>query len=498
MTRPALTTELDWARAMPAGFARLASRGRWEAARHLTLLNQMAMDCAARRIRRLMVFMPPRHGKSTFISQYFPTWYLGTFPDEEIILGSYEAGYASTWGSACRDLMAEYGPELWGIDVQHNRRAGADWRLTGTHLGGKAVTGGMRTAGVGSGLTGRGGHILIIDDPFKDDAQANSKTYRDRVWNWYQSTFYSRRNEEDSVIILVMTRWHEDDLAGRLLAAQESGGDQWEVVNLPALCEDSATDPFGRADGEALWPEKWGRESLLQTRAMLSPYWWAALYQQRPAPSEGGLFKRVWWRFWQPWGSNYPPPVIDIPDGADHVPILVHLPRQLDRVVQSWDLSFTGSADASYVVGQTWGQKRTDAFLLDQVRKQMDFPETLDEFRRVQREWPETSHRWVEKAANGEALFSMLRHEIPGIVRVPVQGSKEDRASRTTAYVEGGNVYLPHPIIAPWVRELIEELSAFPNAAKDDQVDTLTQALTKMFHGASPIAAVGDYQIVRR
>lgn len=221
--------------------------------------------------------MPPRHGKSEFVSRYFPAWYLGRFPDKRIILTSYEAGFASGWGRKARAVLTEFGPEVFGVRVSQASRAGDDWGIEGRE-------GGMVTAGVGGPITGRGADVLIIDDPVKNAEEARSPTIREKVWDWFESTA-STRLEPGGSIVLIMTRWHLDDLAGRVVAGQgEFGREPWTVVNLPALARDN--DPIGRAVGEPLWPERYDLKALEPHQA--DPYWWSALYQQDPT-AEGGV-----------------------------------------------------------------------------------------------------------------------------------------------------------------------------------------------------------------
>ena len=477
---------MSWARSLPAGYAMHTSYGKWEPAPHLLLVQsyllallsgELACSDGEAAADGIIVSMPPRHGKSMFISQYFLGWYLGIFPNNEVILTSYEAGLAGMFGGRVRDLTSEFGPNVWKLDVRADKRAAGDWLLSGRDSAGVPVHGGMRAAGVGSGVTGRGGNLIVIDDPFKDAKQANSETYRNTVWDWYMSTLFTRL-EPGAKQIVVMTRWHEDDLVGRFLErAEEQEGVRWATLELPALCTDPENDPLGRAEGDALWPERWSREALLKIRATMTPYWWSALYQQKPAPAEGNIFKRQWWRFWQPKGANLQP--VRVP-GCEEVAELVELPDIRERAL-SWDLSFKKNEDSSFVVGQEWGWNKADAFLLDQDRARRDFPETLVAFKKMVC-GSKAQAKWVEDAANGAALIAVVRKEIPGVIPIPVQGSKEDRARAITHYIEAGNVYLPHPQIAPWVWELIEETAGFGAGGKnDDQVDAMSQALAKIF-----------------
>ena len=259
--------------ATPAAFAAFSSGGRWQLARHLAAVDRAVMDALAGRAPRLLlVEAPPRHGKSEFISRHLPAWYLGRFPARRVLLASYEAQFARSWGRKARALIEQHGRELFGVRLATRQTAAADWQIAGSG-------GGMVTAGAGGALTGRGADLLIVDDPIKNAEQAASQRLRDKLWDWWQSTA-STRLEPGGCAIVMATRWHEDDLTGRLLR-QQSVGQPLRRLSLPALAE--AGDLLGRSPGEALWPERWPREVLLARRQTLDAYWWAALYQQRPA-----------------------------------------------------------------------------------------------------------------------------------------------------------------------------------------------------------------------
>jgi len=409
-------------------------------------LNRKLVDVAAGRIKRLIVSMPPRHGKSELVSRYFPAWYIGTFPDKRIILVSYEADFAATWGRKARDLLEEHGPTLFGIRVSGNSSAANRWDIEGHE-------GGMVTAGVNGPITGKGADIGIIDDPVKNDQEAMSVTYQERTYEWYKSTFRTRI-QRDGAIILIMTRWHENDLAGKLLAAQEEEGEKWEVVSLPAIAEDD--DPLGREIGQPLCPDLFTKDALESIKKSVGSYWWASLYQQRPSPAEGGIFKRNWWQYYR------------------------RVPDRFDEIIQSWDMTFKDTKTADFVVGQVWGRKGADKYLLDQVRDRMDFPATIQAVRTLSAKWPQARVKLVEDKANGPAVIATLKKEISGLIPVEPQGSKESRAWAVSPEVEAGNVYLPDPSIAPWVHDFIEECAAFPNGANDDQVDAMSQALMRL------------------
>lgn len=247
----------------------------------------MAVERGA--IKRLMVFMPPRHRKSQTANAHFSAWYLGRHPDHHIITASYGSSLAEGFSRQARNLTREYGPTLFGIRVSEESAAADHWALAGHY-------GSLTAVGIGGPITGRGAHLLIIDDPVKNREEASSPTLRDRAWDWYTNDAVTRL-EPDGAVILIMTRWHEDDLAGRLLKAMELGdGDRWDVVRLPAFAE--ADDPLGRRIGEPLWPEEFPADILEATRQRIGTRAFVSLYQQRPQELQGGVFHASWFRWY--------------------------------------------------------------------------------------------------------------------------------------------------------------------------------------------------------
>ena len=425
---------------------------------HHRLLCDYLDKLACKEIRRLMVFMPPRHGKSELVSRKFPAYLLGRNPDTSIISCSYSADLASRMNRDVQRLIdSERYLELFPgtqLSNQHTRRF-YETRYTRNNNMFEVVDkkGTYRSSGVGGGITGMGGEYIIIDDPVKNREDADSATMREKVYDWYTSTLYTRL-EKDGCILLTLTRWHEDDLAGKLLKAAQEGADQWTVLELPAVCEYPAKPYDVRQEGEALWKWKYDEEALFAMKATAGSRDWAALYQQHPTPGEGGTFKREWWNYYKV-----------LPDG-------------LYDFVQSWDCTFKDAQSSDYVVGQVWARKGSSRYLLDQVRGRMSFTETLRAIRSLSAKWPQAVRKLVEDKANGTAVIDVLRKEIPGLIPVEPEGGKIVRANAVTAVAEAGNIYLPNPSIAPWVHDFVEEHAVFPNGANDDQVDAQTQANT--------------------
>jgi predicted phage terminase large subunit-like protein len=429
-------------------FAMAASHGLWVPKPHLCLIDDLWLRAMTEPIHAI-VEMPPRHGKSELGSHWGPAWAIGVYR-KRVILTSYEAQFAATWGGKARDAVIS-NQDWLGVEVDQRTAARDAWNLIGA--------GGMVTAGVGGPITGKGADVLLVDDPVKNDREALSPKTRERMKEWWRSTAYTRLEPGGSAIV-TMTRWHEDDLVGYLLREEgviDEGG-KWTRLRLPALAEPD--DPLGRSEGEPLWPDRYGLDRLAELKVSSGPYWWNALYQQRPSPPEGGMLNRTWWRYWTD------DPVTD----AD----------EWDAIIASWDMNFRGGPGSDYVVGQVWGRHQGRYYLLDQVRGPWNFPETIQAFTSLCERWPAITTHIVEKAANGEAVIASLRDHVPGIIGVPPVGSKEARVASVSGMIEAGQVYLPEPRREPWVADFIEECAAFPNALNDDQVDAMSQGLRRL------------------
>jgi len=451
-------------------------RGEYRPARHLDLIAAKLTDLALGEFNKVMFLLPPRHGKSMTVTESFPSYFIGKDPSRRVIAVSYSGFLAQRYGRLNRQKVEDFGAELFGIKVSKEQHASVNWGLRAP------ARGGMISAGVGSGVTGEGADLLIIDDPIKNRAEADSVAYRERIWNEWQSTLIPRL-QPGGAVILIQTRWHEDDLAGRLLATEP---DEWQVFNLPAQCDEPDNDLLGRQQGEYLWPaygfdQEWGakRQKEVGTRA------WNALYQQRPAPSTGAILKRHWFNFWCYKGQADQLKAVTLPVpeslGGGYVQKAPEeLPEDLESITQSWDMAFKDSKHSSYVVGQVWGAHGARRYVLDQIRKQLDFPATIRAFEQLCGKWPESQQKWIEDKANGPAVISTLQGKIGGIIPVRPEGSKEARGHAISAEVEAGNVYLPHPQLAPWVWDLIEECAVAPYGATDDMFDALTQAISKL------------------
>ena len=268
---PDYTPDREKTVSTPGHFAHAASGGRWKFTPHLMHINNALYNLACGSGQRLIVELPPRHGKSELIGRYFPAWYLGTYPERHVMYASYEARQARKYGRLARNVLAECGLRFFDVQVAPDASAADLWSLAGRE-------GGMVTAGVGGPLTGKGAHLLIVDDPTKNSSEAQSVVLRERLWEWWESTALTRL-EPGGGVVLVQTRWHLDDLAGRALERQ--AGENWQIIRLPALAEEP--DLLGRVEGDALWPARFDAAALARIRDNRELYWWLAMYQQRPS-----------------------------------------------------------------------------------------------------------------------------------------------------------------------------------------------------------------------
>jgi predicted phage terminase large subunit-like protein len=412
----------------------------FELAHHHELIVSRLEAVERGEISRLMVFLPPRHGKSLLASAIFPAWYLGRHPERQLIFASYGQELSDDFGRQVRNLIADplHRAIFPGCSLSEDS---SDAHRFNTVRGGAYFA-----VGRGGPITGRGANLLVIDDPIKDSAEANSETVRRTSYDWYSSVAYTRL-APNGAIVLIQTRWHEDDLAGHLLA--NSFGDDWEVLSLPAIAEH---DESFRREGEALWPRRFGLVELEKIRSAVGGRAWASLYQQRPAAAEGVIFKRNYWQFYRP-------------------PLTV----ALNRIVESWDTAFKKGTENDFSVCTTWGVADNGYYLLHLWRGRVEFPELKRVLVSLAEQWkPNTI--LVEDRASGQSLIQELKNftALP-ILPVKVDSDKQTRAQAVTPLMEAGKIFLPES--APWVSDFIEEMACFPNGMHDDVVDATTQAL---------------------
>lgn len=445
-------------------------------------LEWFEREVRARRSPRLLLVAPPRHGKSEIVSRRFPVWFLGRNPTlygtpTEIVVASYQADLAQDHSRDARELARSPIANLVFpgiIPERRKKRHATDYvRNNVDRVSRWAVSsGGSYTAvGVDGPLTGRGAHVLLIDDPVKDAAQAESATEREAIWKWWQTTAFSRVAPGGGVL-LTLTRWHEDDLAGRILKADTGG--RWRVLRFPAIAETEddcrrpawLTEALGkprvyRKIGEALHGDRWPLERLEEAREGMVSYWFRSLYQGSPSSARGTIFLREW------FSKRY-----------DFDPMRA----TFDEILLSVDLPFRKrvEADTDFAVFAVWGVKGSKRFLLDVVRDRMSYTEARSAFRAIVAKWGRIGPKIIEARANGDALADDLEDEIEGIIRREPRNVADRKvldARLASRFFEAGDVILPAS--APWLSDWIEEHVGFTGRgdAHDDQVDTTSQIL---------------------
>ena len=252
--------------------------------------------------------------------------------------------------------------------------------------------------------------------------------------------------------MIMMTRWHEDDLGGRIL---EESDEPWEIISMPAVA-DSDNDPIGRQYGEALCPQRYTEKDFDRIRNSVGKYVWQSLYQQQPSAFEGSIIMRKWWSYY----------------------VRETLPKSFDEIMQSWDMTFKDTKQSDFVVGQVWGRRKANRYLLDQVRDRMTFTETQRAVQKLSKKWPLARRKLIEAKANGPAVIDSLMSTVPGLIAYDPKDSKEARVFAVTPNIESGNIWIPHKNVATFdVQEFVDECARFPTGMHDDQVDAMTQAL---------------------
>jgi len=399
----------------------------------------------------LILNTPPQVGKSTTITETFPSWWIMRNPDKGVIEVSYGDDLAERFGKANLEKVKEFG-YIFGVEVDKNKKTSKEYKIA-YH---KGI---MISRGYGSALTGYTGNLIIIDDPVKNDIEAKSEKDRNAKWSDFQKSILTRAGAGDK-IILIMTRWHEDDLAGRIM---EYYPDRTTVINIPCECEDE-NDPLGRKIGDSICPEigkgnEWladFKQSLVDEEGMRT---WNALYQGRPTAAEGNILKREWWQFYEKK---------DYENGL----------LKFDTMIMSVDAAFKDEKQNDYVAITVWGKTENRIYLVDLVNEHLNFMATVKMIQLLKARYPRVSAILIEDKANGTAIIQYLRDKILGIIPVSPDKSKEARVNAVSFTVEAGNIYLPKDKNFVW--DFIEQCAAFPNGKHDDMVDSFSQAVSRL------------------
>ena len=403
----------------------------------------------------LIIECPPQHGKSMTVSESLPSWYLGRHPTENIILASYDSDFAERFCRKNKEKIKSCGRNLFGIEIGAIDRAG-EFELGN----GK---GRMISRGIMSGITGNPANLIIIDDPVKNQQEADSPAYRNRVWSEWQASLKSRLAAKGKVVV-IMTPWTDDDLAARIIRSEKNV----QLIRLPVEAEEN--DPIGREAGEALCPEL-GKDNQWLTDFKASyisdPHGgqraWTALYQCSPRQEEGNLVRRDWWKYYDP---------------EEQI--------QFGTEIISVDASFKGDDSSDYVSIQVWGKRAQDYYLRYCLNKRLNFPDTVEAIKTIYRLFPRARTVLIEEAANGPAIIQTLQREM-FIIPVTPLGGKISRVNAISPAIESGHVFLPDPAKAPWVSDYIDQWTAFPNSKYDDMVDATSQALARMIYSSGEV-----------
>ena len=423
---------------------------------------------------RLMVLMPPGTAKTTYANVCFVPWVMGRRRRRNIIAVSYAAPLAKKFGRRSRQIVRspEY-REIFGAGLSESNSAVDDWSLDNesTYMSG----------GILSGVTGNRADGLLIDDPIKGREDADSKTIRDKTWEEYLSSLRSRLKPR-AWIVMILTRWHEDDPAGRILPEGyrgESGwitardGERWYVLCLQAQCE-REDDPLGRDAGEYLWTEWFPVEHWEAEKRAQGSRNWSSLYQQRPSPEEGSILKRHWWRDWS--GDDGRAAIKgSSPDKPPHVV----------AKIQVWDTAFEDGEDNDYSACTTWGvfyddKKAPNLIMLSAWKDKLEYPDLRKRAAELHKKH-KPDILLIEKKASGHSLIQDLRRAFPATVAFQPKGDKVSRAHTVSALLEAGRVWFASN--RSWAHEVIDECAVFPNGAHDDYVDTVVMALDRFAKG---------------
>ena len=417
------------------------------------ILIDLLEEVVEGKLLRLVVQVPPRHGKSQLVSRLFPAYYLLKHQDRQVAVTSYGATLAEGFSRAARAFYVDAGGRL-------------DPASQSVKAWGTEQRGGLLAVGVGGAATGRGAHLGIIDDPIKDRKEAESKAVIDTLRDWYGSTFRTRIEPEGGAIVVVQTRWSENDMVGMLLdneeAVEPDDREGWHVVDMPAIAEQWEDRPplpdcvtveeDWRETGEALCPERYDLRALSKIKAAIGSREFNALYQQSPRGDGGNIIHADWFNFFDAQ------------------------PEKFSRIILSIDCTFTDADTSDYVAMAVVGQAGAQFYLLDMVNERLDIVGTMTRIQAKVRQW-KPSAVLVEAAANGHAVMSMLKNKVPNMIGIKpsLLGPKVVRVQACAPIIEAGNLWLPSR--STWVEPFITQATLFPAARNDDMVDALSQAL---------------------
>lgn len=466
---------------------------------HIDAISDHLQAVSEGKIRKLLINVPPGHAKSLIVSVLWPAWQWLNRPMWRGLFASYADELSIRDSVRCRALLETpwyqetFAPN-WKLSGDQNVKSWFENTAKGVRL----------SLSVGGKGTGFRGDCIVVDDPLNAKEQFSENALDSCIF-WWDQVMSSRLNDmATGAKVIIMQRLSERDLAAHVLS---QGG--YEHLNLPSEFEPDrrAKTSIGWSDprkvvGELLFPGLFPEDVMDEIKRDLGPQGYAAQHQQRPSPAEGGILKRHWWRYWKYPGQSLPPVTVRGADGEMIDCLVIDIPG-IHEIGQSWDCAFKDTKSSDYVVGQAWGRAGADRFLLEQDRGRKNLPATVDAVRDMTAllsdrfpELPDSHSKFIEDKANGPAVIQSLQHEIAGLLPVNPEGGKAARASAVSPQVASGNVYLPHPANAPWVKGFVEECASFPAGAHDDQMDAATQLLHQWKVG--PSAMFPSFRISHR
>ncbi len=431
----------------PSSLAYWLTEGKFKVPKHIKYVETLILEALNAGNRYICINMPPRHGKSEYLSKYLPLWLLANYPKKRVILTSYEASFAAEWGQKVKSIINQ-NSGLLGISISKDNRSSSYFRIEGQE-------GSMSCVGAGGPITGKGADVLIIDDPVKNDAEANSRNQRETLFEWFKATAFTRI-EPGGIMILLMTRWHEDDLCGRLKNIYRNDCD-WKFVSIPAIAEEN--DPLGRNKGEALWKERYSLKRLKDIEKTLGKYWFSALYQQTPSPSDGAVFNKAHFKYYKDIDSYFQ---------IGERKVL----KESCKYYATVDLAISTSEMADYSVVLVYAVSTcNNIFICEIIREHFDPTQHIKLVEDVNKKYqPELIG--IESVQYQISLVKELSNRGLPVKKLLPTKDKLSRALRIVAKIELGSVYFPQ--YAHWLQIFENELLEFPNARHDDQVDCLS------------------------
>lgn len=453
----------------PAELGKEIVKERWQIPLHLSLINLLLVKLAERRLYRFIVNLPPRHGKSELITKFFIFWYIGNFPSHRIFLVTYQNKFAEEWGRRLRQLITEYGKTYFDIELDPKESSARQLRIN--------KYGGMiYCVGSCGPITGRGADLIVIDDPIKNDREALSPKIRDNLWDWFKATLYTRL-EPDGILILVMTRWHTDDIVARIQNSfdlLEYGKDinkiqdieltmnKWLLLRLTAIAEEN--DPLGRRIGEPLWQSRFPIDLLMERKQVLGEFWFSALYQQTPKPLTGKIFRREKFNYF-----SIKDDFIEFLTKKEEQILLSYIKLSDLSIFATIDLAITTNQQSDFTVAVVFGiSKDRKIFLLEVLREKFDSAEHINFVHNIFSKWHPILIG-IESVQYQVSLVQQARRLGIPIKELRPDKDKVARSLAIATYVENGLVYLNQR--ASWLEDFLAELVEFPNGKHDDQVD---------------------------